>query len=51
MRCLRYGIFGALYVAPSLYGWVRLSSAMWPQMNLRVGITKVCAEYYFYFHI
>ncbi|XP_011213370.2 PXMP2/4 family protein 4 [Bactrocera dorsalis] len=44
MRCLRYGVFGALYVAPTLYGWVRLSSAMWPQMNLRVGITKAAVE-------
>lgn len=28
-------------MAPTLYGWVRLSSAMWPQTSLRVGIVKV----------
>ncbi|XP_036320218.1 PXMP2/4 family protein 4-like [Rhagoletis pomonella] len=44
IRCLRYSLFGALYVAPTLYGWVRLSSVMWPQMNLRVGIVKAAVE-------
>ncbi|XP_054728905.1 mpv17-like protein [Anastrepha obliqua] len=42
--CLRYSLFGALYVAPTLYGWVRLSSVMWPQMNLRVGLVKAAVE-------
>lgn len=41
MRMLRFSIFGSLYVAPTLYGWVKLSTAMWPQMTLRVGLKKV----------
>ncbi|KAH8419797.1 hypothetical protein KR009_002689 [Drosophila setifemur] len=40
-RALRFSMFGALYVAPTLYGWVRLTSAMWPKTNLRTGIVKV----------
>lgn len=46
MRALRFGIFGSLYVAPSLYGWVKLTSAMWPQMTLRVGLIKVRKKKY-----
>ncbi|XP_067636216.1 mpv17-like protein isoform X2 [Eurosta solidaginis] len=44
MRCMRFSMFGALYVAPTLYGWVRLSSVMWPQMNLKVGVVKAAVE-------
>lgn len=44
MRMLRFSLFGSLYVAPTLYGWVRLSSAMWPQMNLKVGFVKAVIE-------
>ncbi|KAH8415354.1 hypothetical protein KR222_004998 [Zaprionus bogoriensis] len=43
-RALRFSLFGGLYVAPTLYGWVRLSSAMWPQTSLRVGIIKALTE-------
>ncbi|XP_034118424.1 PXMP2/4 family protein 4 [Drosophila nasuta] len=43
-RALRFSLFGGLYVAPTLYGWVRLSSAMWPQTSLRVGIVKALTE-------
>ncbi|KAL7743047.1 hypothetical protein ACLKA6_005793 [Drosophila palustris] len=43
-RALRFSLFGALYVAPTLYGWVRLSSAMWPQTSLRIGIVKAITE-------
>uniref|UniRef100_W8C6Y9 Mpv17-like protein n=1 Tax=Ceratitis capitata TaxID=7213 RepID=W8C6Y9_CERCA len=44
MSCLRYCVFGSMYVAPTLHGWVRLTSAMWPQMNLRVGVMKALVE-------
>ncbi|KAH8387463.1 hypothetical protein KR093_007191, partial [Drosophila rubida] len=43
-RALRFSLFGGLYVAPTLYGWVRLTSAMWPQTSLRVGIVKALTE-------
>ncbi|XP_075155394.1 mpv17-like protein [Haematobia irritans] len=44
MRALRFGIFGSLYIAPTLHAWVRLTSAMWPQMTLRVGLVKASIE-------
>ncbi|XP_064556379.1 mpv17-like protein [Drosophila montana] len=43
-RALRFSLFGGLYVAPTLYGWVRLTSAMWPQTNLRIGVLKAITE-------
>ncbi|XP_017093016.1 PXMP2/4 family protein 4 isoform X1 [Drosophila bipectinata] len=43
-RALRFSLFGSLYVAPTLYGWVRLTSAMWPKTNLRSGIIKAVTE-------
>ncbi|ETN68106.1 hypothetical protein AND_000056 [Anopheles darlingi] len=43
-QCARYGIYGALYVAPTLYGWVRLSSMMWPRMDWRTAIGKALVE-------
>ncbi|XP_043071952.1 mpv17-like protein isoform X4 [Drosophila grimshawi] len=43
-RAARFSLFGGLYVAPSIYGWVRLTSAMWPQTNLRIGIVKAITE-------
>jgi len=41
IEALRYSFFGAFYVAPSLHGWLKLSGAMWPQMNVKTALTKV----------
>lgn len=41
-------MFGTFFVAPTLYGWVKLSSNMWPQMNLRTGMTKAVVEQFSY---
>jgi protein Mpv17 len=41
VQALRYSIFGAFYVAPTLHGWLKLSGAMWPQMNMKTALTKV----------
>ncbi|ALC48245.1 CG14777, partial [Drosophila busckii] len=43
-RALRFSLFGSLYVAPTVYYWVRLSSAMWPKTNFRTGIVKALTE-------
>ena len=40
-KCLRFSLFGCFIVAPSLYGWIRLSSAMWPHTSLRTALAKV----------
>lgn len=37
-------MFGTFFVAPTLYGWVKLTSAMWPTMSLRTGMTKAAVE-------
>lgn len=39
MRCLRYGLYGAIFTAPTLYAWVRLTSRMWkPSTSKRTTI-------------
>ena len=45
---LRFCVFGSLFIAPMLYGWIKLSSAMWPRMNLRSGCTKAIVEQFCY---
>uniref|UniRef100_A0A336LKG7 CSON010383 protein n=1 Tax=Culicoides sonorensis TaxID=179676 RepID=A0A336LKG7_CULSO len=47
-KALRFCIFGSCVVAPTLYGWVRLSSAMWPHTNFKSGITKAIVEQFSY---
>jgi protein Mpv17 len=41
VEALRYSLFGAFYVAPSLHGWLKLSGTMWPQMNVKTALKKV----------
>ncbi|XP_053670087.1 mpv17-like protein [Anopheles nili] len=43
-QCVHYGLYGAFYVAPTLYGWVRISSIMWPSMNLKTALFKAAIE-------
>lgn len=40
-QALRFSLYGGLFVAPTLYGWVRISTHLWPQTNLKTAITKV----------
>ncbi|XP_055618532.1 mpv17-like protein [Toxorhynchites rutilus septentrionalis] len=47
-QCLNFAIFGTFYVAPTLYGWVKISSQMWPVMNLKMGLTKAIVEQFSY---
>lgn len=37
----RFGLYGCFFVAPTFYGWIRLSSIIWPQSTLKSAITKV----------
>lgn len=34
-RCLRFGLYGALFTAPTLYGWIRLTSRFWKESPIR----------------
>lgn len=47
-QCLNFAIFGTFFVAPTLYGWVKISSQMWPNMNLKTGIIKAIVEQFSY---
>lgn len=47
-KTLRFFLFGTFFVAPTLYGWVRLSSHMWPEMTLKNGIVKAVTEQFSY---
>jgi len=40
-EALRFCLYGGGFVAPTLYGWLRLAANMWPQMNYRSAIAKV----------
>lgn len=37
----RFSFYGGMCVATSLYGWIRLSSVIWPKNNFKTAITKV----------
>ncbi|KFB48821.1 hypothetical protein ZHAS_00016909 [Anopheles sinensis] len=43
-QCARYALYGSMYVAPTMYGWVRITTIMWPQMNLRTALLKATIE-------
>lgn len=47
-KSFRFFLFGTFFVAPTLYGWVRLTTHMWPQMNLKTGLTKAVVEQFSY---
>jgi protein Mpv17 len=37
-------IFGGLFVAPTLYSWIKVSSAMWPRSDVRSAVSKAIVE-------
>ncbi|CRK96649.1 CLUMA_CG010054, isoform A [Clunio marinus] len=43
-KIVRFGIYGALITAPSLYAWVKISTAMYPNANLRIACAKALIE-------
>jgi hypothetical protein len=40
-RIARFGLYGCFITAPSLYAWVRLTTAMWPNTTFRIACAKV----------
>lgn len=40
-RAAKFSIYGGLYVAPTLYAWMRFASFVWPSMTITSHITKV----------
>lgn len=47
-KSLRFFLFGTFFVAPTLYGWIKLTSAMWPTMSLKTGVAKAVVEQFSY---
>lgn len=43
-QAARYCFFGSCFVAPTLYGWIRFSSRMWPRSNFKTAIHKALVE-------
>lgn len=41
MKALRFSVWGALFVAPTLYCWIRVSGVLFPVTNLTSSIKKV----------
>jgi hypothetical protein len=39
-EALRFCLYGSCFVAPTLYGWLRLAANMWPQQNYRSATAK-----------
>lgn len=40
----RFGLYGGLFMAPALYGWIRITSRLWPKNDLRTAIIKVSTK-------
>lgn len=40
-KCARFSFYGSLYVGPTLYMWIRVSSRLFPQQTLRAAVSKV----------
>ncbi|GAB1866727.1 Mpv17-like protein [Camponotus japonicus] len=40
----RFSFYGGLYVAPTLYCWLKCASYLWPKANLKSAITKALVE-------
>ncbi|XP_037816613.1 protein sym1 isoform X2 [Lucilia sericata] len=43
-RVLRFSLYGGFFVAPTIYGWFKISSAMWPQTSLKTAVMKAAVE-------
>ncbi|XP_037942579.1 protein sym1-like isoform X1 [Teleopsis dalmanni] len=43
-RVLRFSLYGGLFVAPTLYSWIKVSSAMWPESTIMAGVCKAAVE-------
>ncbi|XP_063972374.1 mpv17-like protein [Diachasmimorpha longicaudata] len=44
LQALRFSLYGGLFVAPTLYGWLTIASRVWPKTTLKSAITKALVE-------
>lgn len=47
-KCINFSLYGTLFVAPTLYGWVRFTTIVWPVTNLKSAIKKAFIEQFTY---
>ncbi|XP_025413403.1 mpv17-like protein [Sipha flava] len=47
-RAAKFSIYGGLYVAPTLYAWMRFAGFIWPSMTITSHITKAVVEQFSY---
>lgn len=43
-KCVQFSLYGSLYVAPTLYGWVKFTSKIMPVSNVRTAFMKTVLE-------
>lgn len=41
IQALRFSLYGGFFVAPTLYGWLKIAHYFWPKTTFRSAITKV----------
>ncbi|CAH1710176.1 hypothetical protein AGLY_010468 [Aphis glycines] len=47
-RAAKFSMYGGLFVAPTLYAWMRFASYVWPSMTITSHITKAVVEQFSY---
>ncbi|KAG4078072.1 hypothetical protein HA402_002123 [Bradysia odoriphaga] len=43
-KCIRYSLYGSLFIAPTLYCWVRIAHRIFPRVTLASAIKKAALE-------
>ncbi|XP_055905614.1 mpv17-like protein isoform X1 [Eupeodes corollae] len=44
VKCFKFSIFGAFFMGPTLYVWMRLAAVMWPKRDVSSSICKAITE-------
>lgn len=44
VEALRFSLYGSCFVAPTLYGWLRIAATFWPDPTLKATLTKALIE-------
>lgn len=43
-KCIRFSLYGSLFIAPTLYCWVRIAHRIFPQLTLTSALKKAALE-------
>ncbi|XP_017471160.1 PREDICTED: mpv17-like protein 2 isoform X2 [Rhagoletis zephyria] len=44
MKCLKFSLFGGLFMGPTIYVWIRLAGVMWPRTDIKSSLCKAITE-------